>query len=74
MSPSALTVLAAPGRLFAWKVPLYSEDLAFYSADRRPWLGSIAHEQDAFLYSDHIDVPAILTAVPGLALTAGSPS
>jgi hypothetical protein len=71
MSPSAVDVLAAPGRMFAWKVPNYPEDLALYAAPGRPWLGSIAHEQDAFLYPDQIDVPTLLTAVPGLALMAG---
>jgi len=51
-------------------VPNYPEDLAFYAAPGNPWLGSIAHEQDAFLYPDRIDVPTLLTAVPGLALAA----
>lgn len=71
MSPSALKVLAAPGRLYAWKAPNYPEDLAFYAAPGCPWLGSIAHERDAFLYPGQIDVPTVLNAVPGLALTAG---
>jgi hypothetical protein len=71
LSPSALTVLASPGRLFGWTVPDYPEDLAFYAAPGRPWLGSIAHEQDAFVYPDQIDVPTLLTAVPGLALVPG---
>jgi hypothetical protein len=70
MSPAAVNVLTAPGRLFAWKVPDYPEDLAFYSAPGRPWLGSIAHERDAFLYPDEIDIPTLLTAVPGLSLVA----
>ncbi len=70
VSPSALKVLAAPGRLFGWRVPNNPEDLAFYAAPGRPWLGSIAHEQDAFVYPDEIDVPTLLAAVPGLALAA----
>jgi hypothetical protein len=73
MSPSAVKVLAAPGRLFKWRAPEYPEDLAFYTGPGCPWLGSIAHERDAFLYADQIDVSTLLNAVTGLALGAPKP-
>jgi hypothetical protein len=37
----------APG-LYAWLAPDYPEDLVFYAADGTVWMGSIAHEKDAW--------------------------
>jgi hypothetical protein len=71
LSPSAVELLGCPGRLFAWRAPRLPEDLAFYVAPDRPWLGSIAHESDAFLYADAIDVAEVCAHVPGFELAAG---
>jgi hypothetical protein len=70
-SSSAIELLARPGRLFAWRAPQFPEDLAFYLAPDRPWLGSIAHERDAFIYADVMDVAEVCANVPGLELAAG---
>ncbi len=71
LSPSATELLTGPGRLFAWRAPQLPEDLAFYVAPDRPWFGSIAHEGDAFLYADAIDVAEVFANVPGLELATG---
>lgn len=64
LDPNSLAILldAAPG-LYAWRQPDLPEDLAVYDADGRVWLGSIAHERDAW-----IDVPAELVRSLGSVL------
>jgi hypothetical protein len=52
MSANSMAVLAAASRLFAWVGPSRPEDLAFWTPTGHPWLGSIAHERDGFLYAD----------------------
>jgi hypothetical protein len=71
LNPSALKILVPPGGLFAWRSPHLPEDLAFYTPAGRPWLGSIAHERDAFLYADAVSLRDVRVAVPGLLLEAG---
>jgi hypothetical protein len=66
MSQHSTAVLVDAARLFAWVSPQRPEDLAFYTPDRRPWLGSTAHESDAFLYAENIDVPRVVAFVAGL--------
>jgi hypothetical protein len=68
MSTAALATLAEVGRLYGWSAPERPEDLAFYVGENNPWLGSIAHEQDAFIYPDAIDIREVCTNVPGLRL------
>jgi hypothetical protein len=63
ISEESLGVLSSVRRLYAWDMPALPEDLAFYTADREPWLGSTAHESDSFLYADNIDVSAVASAV-----------
>jgi len=64
--PEAARVLAEAGRLFAWRAPERPEDLAFYSADGRCWLASIAHERQAYVTLDDAGLAALRAAVPGL--------
>ena len=66
LSPSALSVLAEAKSLFAWVAPDRPEDLAFYVGEDNPWLGSISHEMDSFLYSDAIDLEELRATVRGL--------
>jgi hypothetical protein len=68
MSPAARGVLEAAQRLYGWRAPSRPEDLAFYTTAGRCWLGSIAHERDAFVDADAIDIPRLVAAVPGLQL------
>ncbi len=42
-------ILKTANRLYAWQHPERAEDLAFYVATGQLWLGSIAHEGDAWL-------------------------
>jgi hypothetical protein len=66
LSPAARGVLEAANGLYGWMAPGRPEDLAFYTTAGRCWLGSIAHEQDAFVDSDAVDVSRVVAAVPGL--------
>jgi len=68
MSESAIEVLKQTDGLYRWRMPRFPEDLAFYLAADRPWLGSIAHEEDSFIYSDIVDVGTLTKAVPRLRL------
>ena len=67
-SPDSARTLAAADRLFAWHAPARPEDLAFYAPDGRCWLGSIAHEREAFIDFDAKDLAALRLAVPALEL------
>lgn len=68
LSPNALAVLTEAAGLYDWQAPSRPEDLAFYTSDGRPWLGSIAHERAAFVYPSAIDVGELMSQVPGLKL------
>ncbi len=68
MSPPAFSTLAAAGGLYAWAAPGRPEDLAFYLGEDTPWLGSIAHEHDAFVYPQAIDLQELSAHVQGLRL------
>ena len=68
LSPDSARALATAGGLFAWESPARPEDLAFYAPDGRCWLGSIAHERDAFVVLDPTDLVALRAAVPELEL------
>jgi len=69
----ALTVLLAAPSLYAWRVPDRPEDLAFYGSDGTLWLGSIAHEANAFFGPAAPDEHILLAAVPGLRISPASP-
>ena len=64
--------LEHPGRLYAWRSPSLPEDLAFYTSTGQCWLASISHERDAWLYEAPDVLPALLQAVPGLAVQVGA--
>jgi hypothetical protein len=66
LSLPALSVLAEAKNLYAWVAPDRPEDLAFYLWEDNPWLGSVAHERDAFLYPNSIDLEELFAEVSGL--------
>jgi hypothetical protein len=66
VSPKCTQVLAGAGGLYAWLSPQRPEDLAFYTADGHCWLGTVAHEKDAFVVLDSSALHALRKAVPGL--------
>jgi len=68
LSPDSVRILATAERLYAWEAPERPEDLAFYTPAGRWWLGSIAHERDAFVDTDAVDVARLAAAVTGLRL------
>lgn len=68
LSPDSARALATAGGLFGWRSPARPEDLAFYAPDGRCWLGSIAHEGEAFVALDANDLAALRAAVPELQL------
>lgn len=68
LAPDSARALATAGGLFGWRSPTRPEDLAFYAPDGRCWLGTIAHERDAFVALDANDLAALRAAVPELEL------
>jgi hypothetical protein len=68
MSPAAMPTLAEAERLYAWTAPERPEDLAFYVSADNPWLGSISHEQEAFVYRNAVDLQKLSADVHGLKL------
>jgi hypothetical protein len=68
LSADSARPLAAAGGLFAWQSPARPEDLAFYAPDGRCWLGSVAHEGDAFVILERDDLRTLRAAVPDLQL------
>lgn len=73
LSVSALALLREAAGLYGWRAPSRPEDLAFYTADGRAWLGSIAHEREAFVYPSAIDLAELRSQVPGLKLKEDQP-
>ena len=73
LSADALAVLREAAGLYDWHAPSRPEDLAFYTSDGHPWLGSIAHERDAFVDLSAIDVGELKAEVPGLKLREDLP-
>lgn len=74
MSPSAVSVLIEAGSLYAWAAPERPEDLAFYAGEGVPWLGSITHERDAFIYPHAINLHELTDRVQGLRLERDEPA
>jgi hypothetical protein len=69
VSPGCTQILANAGRLYAWLAPSRPEDLAFYTGHDRCWLGSIAHEKDAFVDLEPAALRRFRAAVPELRLS-----
>jgi len=63
-----LNVLRQAAGLYAWLEPVFPEDLALYTQDGSVWLGSIAHEQDAWIQGGSELEQAIGARLPGLAV------
>ena len=68
LTPETLAVLERAARLYAWEAPALPEDLALYTHDNNVWLGSIAHERDAWLQGGSELEAAVHARLPGLAL------
>ena len=66
LSPESTSLLASAESLYAWLAPQRPEDLAFYTSEGRCWLGSIAHERDAYVDLDPAEFELLRAAVPGL--------
>ena len=59
--------------LYGWRMFSYPEDFCLYRPDGTVWLGSIAHENDAFLVLEPEEEPAVRSALPDLCLEPGDP-
>jgi len=68
--PQSAAILRSAGSLYAWRAPGRPEDLAFYTPEGNCFLGSIAHESDAFLDSTVISTAELQAEVPGLRFSA----
>ncbi len=68
LSDRALSILLGAHGLYDWLAPARPEDIAFYTSNGRIWLGSIAHERDAFVDPATIDLETLTTHVRGLML------
>jgi hypothetical protein len=66
LNESSAAGLARADRLYAWRHPHCPEDLATYTCDGLCWLGSIAHERDAFLNAEVVSLEEVRQRVPGL--------
>jgi hypothetical protein len=56
--------------LYDWKQPNLPEDLGLLRSDDSPFLGSIAHEKDAFLTLDSEEHRTLVREMPGLNISA----
>jgi len=66
---TAWSVIAASAQgLYDWQHPRLPEDLCFLRRDGSPWLGTVAHERDAFLDVDDSELVELLAAVPQLSV------
>jgi hypothetical protein len=68
----AMRVLEAATGLYAWLAPDHPEDLVFYATDGTVWLGSIAHEKDAWFVGWPGVEAALRKRIPSLQLVSGS--
>jgi hypothetical protein len=63
---SSRLLKAATDHLYGWCHPELPEDLCFLRADREPWLGTIAHEEDGFFNLTEWEMRQLLHALPAL--------
>ena len=68
LTATTLSMLAPADRLYAWIAPDRPEDLALYTSDGAAWLASVAHERNAFIYPDAVDLRRLAADVAGLRL------
>jgi hypothetical protein len=65
---TSVRVLDEVRGLYDWEAPTRPEDLALYDANGQAWLGSTAHERDAFVDENVVDPSELTDNVPGLRL------
>ena len=63
---AVLEILASTQGLYSWLAPSRPEDLALYKDDGSLWLGSVAHERDAWLEVSPLEARAITDRAPEL--------
>lgn len=68
MSTGAVAVLERVEGLYSWLGPALPEDLAFYTSDETLWLGSIAHERDAWFKAEPTLEAILRTRLPYIEL------
>jgi hypothetical protein len=54
------------GSLYNWQQPDFPEDLCLLRDDGEPWLVSIAHEKDGFLYLSQDEVRNLFNTLPAI--------
>jgi hypothetical protein len=62
----SIQVLKRARGLYSWLAPDYPEDLAFYTPNGAVWLGSIAHEKDAWFAASPGLEAQVTRRIPGL--------
>lgn len=68
--PEATCILQASDSLYGWVQPQRPEDLTFYDEAGACCMYSIAHEREAWINSELINISALESAVPGLQVHA----
>lgn len=66
INSETIKILEKANALYNWNCPARPEDLAIYFKDGTCWLGSIAHEEDSFIYIDTIPIAKIKNEIPNL--------
>ncbi len=75
LEPQCVQILKqATDALYSWVQPRLPEDLCFLRSDGEPWLVSIAHERDAYLYLSEEEKLRLLSALPLIASLVDEPS
>jgi hypothetical protein len=66
-------LLKSVRRLYGWQQPQWPEDLCLLRGDGSTWLGSTAHEEDAFLELDEGEVLHLQRSIPEMTITPDMP-
>jgi hypothetical protein len=69
----ATILMRATTRLYAWSEPELPEDLALLRAPGNVWLGSVAHESDAWLELTELEQNELAQVIPGIGALIGPP-
>lgn len=57
-------LLRSTDHLYAWLQPKLPEDLCLIRPDQEPWLVTISHEQDSYLYLSESELNEFLSKMP----------
>lgn len=57
-------LLRSTNNLYAWLQPKLPEDLCLIRSDQDPWLVTISHEQDSYLYLSESELNELLSKMP----------